>query len=154
MPKSNATPSFDPAAVFGSFNMPNFDPAAMFGSFKLPSFDVEALMAAQSRNIEAVTAATTAATDGYKQLAARQAEIVRGAVDEYVSTVRELMSAKDPKVGATKQVEFAKATFEKSVSQTQELTDIATKANAEVFDVLNKRVTESLEEIQAFAKKA
>lgn len=139
MPKSNATPSFDPAAVFGSFKMPNFD--------------VEAVVEAQRRNIEAVTAATTAATDGYKELAARQAEIMRGVVDEYVSTVSELMSAKDPKVGAAKQVELAKSTFEKSVSQTRELTDIATKANAQVFDVLNKRVTEGLEEIQAFAKK-
>ena len=139
MPKSNATPSFDPAAVFGSF--------------KLPNFDVEALVAAQRRNVEAFTAATAAATDGYKELAARQAEIVRGSVDEYVATVRELMSAKDPNVGATKQVDFAKATFEKSVSQTRDLTDIATKANAEVFDVLNKRVSEGLEEMQAFAKK-
>lgn len=139
MSKSNATP--------------NFDPTQVFGSFKLPNVDVEALVAAQRRNIEAVTAATTAATDGYKELAARQAEIMRGAVDEYVSTMREVMSAKDPKASAAKQVEFAKSAFEKSVDQTRELTDIATKANAQVFDVLNKRVSEGLEEIRTFAKK-
>ena len=143
MPKSNVTPSFDPAAMFGQFNQ-----------FKIPTFDVDALMAAQSRNIEAFTAATTVVTDGYKELAARQAEIVRGAVDECVSTVRELMTVKDPKDGAAKQAAFAKSAFENSVTQTRELADLATKANTEAFDVLNKRVSEGLYEMKSFAKKA
>ncbi len=144
MPKPNATPSFDPAAMFASFKMP--------APFKLPNVDVDAFVAVQRRNVEAVTAATTVAADGYKALAARQTEMVHGVFDAYVSTMREMMGVKDPSDGAAKQVAFATSAFEKSITQTRELADIATKANTEAFDVLNKRVVESLDEIKSIAK--
>ncbi|MFQ5786249.1 MAG: phasin family protein [Alphaproteobacteria bacterium] len=139
MAKSNATPTFDPTAVFGQF--------------KLPNVDVEALIKAQQRNFEAVSAANKVAADGVRALAERQAEIVRNTVDQYAAAVRELMTVKDPQAGATKQVEFVATAFEKSLSNARELAEIATKANSETLEVLNKRVTEGLGEIQQIAAK-
>jgi phasin family protein len=39
------------------------------------------------------------------------------------------------------------------VSNAKELTELVTKANTEAFNVINKRVTESLDEVRDFAKK-
>ncbi len=132
---------------------PNFDPTAVFAQFKLPNVDVDSLVAAQQRNIEAVTAANTLAADGIKTLAARQAEVARSAIDEYVAAVGDLMALKDPQAGAAKQVEFAKSAFEKTITNMREFAELASATNALAFDVLNKRVVEGFAEIQEFARK-
>lgn len=131
-----------------------FDPSALFGAFKMPAFDIEALTAVQKRNFEAVSAANKLAADGFKTLTTRQGELMSGAVDVYVSAMRDLMGVQDPTVGAAKQAELAKSAVESTVANSRELGEIATKANAEVFDVLQKRVVEGLEEITTFAARA
>ncbi len=133
---------------------PNFDPAAAFAPFALPNVDVDALIAAQRRNVEALTAANQVAADGVKTFTTLQTEIVRGVIDDYAKAVNTLMGVSDPQVGAVKQAELAKASFEKSVDSVRELAEIATKTQAETLDVLNKRVAEGLDEIQAFATKS
>ncbi len=140
MPKTTSTASFDPTAAFAAF--------------KMPMFDVDALVALQRRNIEALSTVQKMAADSVKVLSTRQAEIARGAVDEYVAAVGEFYNAKDPKVGVAKQVAYTKSALESSVASAQELTDMAVKANAEVFDVLTKRVVEGLDEVGSLAKKA
>ena len=138
MSKTNAAPSFDPAAVFASWK----------------PVDVEALIAAQRRNVEALTAANKAAVDGAKALTARQTEFVRGAVDEYTTAWSELLAVKDPKVGVAKQAELTKAAYESSLANLRELGEIATKAQFETFEALNSRVIEGFGELQTLAKKA
>lgn len=137
MPKTDAFPTFDPAAVFPQFELPNID----------------AVTAAQRRNLEAVTAASKVAADGFKALTTRQFEFARGAVDAYVAAVRDVMSAGDPQAGSARQAEYAKAAFETSVAGTRELTEIAVKANAEAFDVLNRRVADGLDEIHGLTRR-
>ena len=138
MSKTNAAPSFDPAAVFASWK----------------PVDVEALIAAQRRNVEALTAANKAAVDGARALAAVQIEFVRGAVDEYATVWSELLAVKDPKVGVAKQAELTKAAYESSLANLRELGEIATKAQFETFEALNSRVIEGFGELQTLAKKA
>ena len=133
---------------------PDFDPAAAFAPFALPTVDVDALITAQRRNVEALTAANQIAADGVKSFTTRQTEIVRGVFDDYAKAVNALVGVSDPQTGAVKQAELAKASFEKSVDSVRELAEIATKTQAETLDVLNKRVAEGLDEIQAFATKS
>ena len=47
---------------------------------------------------------------------------------------------------------IAKQVFEKSLANARELTELVTKANAEAFDVITKRVSESLDELREQAK--
>ena len=133
---------------------PNFDPTAAFAPFALPTVDMDALIAAQRRNVEALTAANTVAADGVKSFTTRQTEIVRSVIDDCAKAVNALMGVSDPQAGAAKQAELAKASFDKSVDSVRELAEIATKTQATTLDVLNKRVAESLDEIQAFAVKS
>ena len=48
---------------------------------------------------------------------------------------------------------YSKHAIEKGLSNAKELTELVTKANTEAFNVINKRVTESLDEVRDFAKK-
>ena len=132
---------------------PNFDPAAAFAPFALPTVDVDALIAAQRRNVEALTAANQIAADGVKNFTTRQTEIARGVFDDYAKAMNALIGVGDPQTGAVKQTELAKASFEKSVDSVRELAEIATETQAKTLDVLNKRVAESLDEAQTFAVK-
>ena len=138
MSKTNAAPSFDPAAVFASWK----------------PVDVEALAAAQRRNVEALTVANKAAVDGAKALAAHQTEFVRGAVDQYTAAWSELLAIKDPKAGVAKQAELAVAAYESSVANLRELGEIATKAQTETFAAFSGLFMEGFGEPQTFAKKA
>ena len=137
---------------------PNFDPAAAFASFALPNVDVDALMAAQRRNIETLTAVNRIAVDGVQSFAARQSEILRQSMDSYAAMVTGMvtgmMTAGDPRSGAVKQAALAKDSFEKSVDDARELAAIAAKTQAETLDVINQRVAESLGEFQTVAKQA
>ena len=133
---------------------PNFDPAAGFAPFALPTVDVDALIAAQRRNVEALTEANQVAADGVKSFATRQTDIVRGVFDDYAKAMNALMGVGDPQTGAVKQAELAKASFDKSVDSVRELAEIAAKTQAKTLDVLNKRVAESLDEAQAGAVKS
>ena len=132
---------------------PTFDPSAMFAPFKMPGFDVDALIALQRRNIEAFSAANKVAADGFKAVAMRQAELTSASVDEFFNALRELLSVKDVQTGAAKQAELTKATYEKAVANFRELSDLAAKSNVEVFEVLNKRVVEGLDELKTIASK-
>jgi phasin family protein len=67
--------------------------------------------------------------------------------------VRELAQPGSPEDRVAKQAEYSKQALEKGVANARELTEIVTKANSEAFAVLNKRVTESLDEVSEYAKK-
>jgi phasin family protein len=137
MAKSTATSNFDPTAAFA-----------------MPNVDVDAVMAAQRRNVEALTTANQIAADGVKTFAALQSDILRRTMDGYAAAVTGMMSAGDPKTGAVKQAAFAKDSFEKSVDDARELAAIATATQAKTLDVINKRVAEGIDEFQAIATKA
>jgi|ETN07SMinimDraft_1059922.scaffolds.fasta_scaffold247586_1 phasin family protein len=137
MPKSTATPNFDPTAAFA-----------------MPNVDMDAFMAVQRRNVEALTTANQIAADGAKTFAALQSEILRRTMDGYAAVVTGMMAVSDPKTGAVKQAAFAKDSFEKSVDDVRELAAIATATQAKTLDVINKRVVEGMDEFQAIATKS
>ena len=60
----------------------DMDVQKMMGEFKLPNVDVDAVVAAQKKNIEALTSANQLAVEGMQAIARRQAEIMRQTVEE------------------------------------------------------------------------
>ena len=134
----------------------DYDVSKAFAGFALPGFNVDAMMAAQRKNVEALTQANQLAIEGAQALARRQVEIAREALEEARSLFREFSQPGAPQERLAKNTEIAKATFEKSLATAKELTELVTKSNAEAFNVLTKRVTESFEEIRdaASAKSA
>ena len=131
------------------FPFPNLDITKLMGEFKLPGLDMDALLKAQQKNIEALTAANRKAAEGFQAVAKRQAEILKDSMEEFSDTVREMMAGGSPEANAAKQAEAAKLAFEKALANMRQLAEMSAKANAEAFEAINRRVMESLEEIKA-----
>ena len=130
----------------------DFDVTKMMADFRFRPFDVEALMAAQRRNIEALSQANQLAVEGMQAVAKRQIEVARQAVEDVSALLRDLAQPASPEDRIAKNTEFAKQLLEKSVNHGREITLLATKAGTEAADVLRKRATEGLDEFRELAK--
>jgi phasin family protein len=131
-----------------AYPFPETDFTKIFSEFRVPGFDAEALMAAQRRNIEAVTTANQLAIEGVQAVVRRQTEILRQMVEESSSSLRELVSTGAPEKKIAQQTDIVKASFEKTLANLRELTEMIAKSNTEAADILAKRVGESLTELK------
>ena len=130
------------------------DVSKLMSEFKLPGVDVESAFAAQQKNIQALTAANQLAFEGFQAVARRQSEILRQTIEQTTSIVSELLAAGSPEEKVAKQADLVKVAFEKALANTRELAELVTKSNSEAADVINKRVSESLEELKSVVAKA
>lgn len=126
----------------------DFDISKLMGDFKLPGVDVESLMSSQRKNIEAVTQANKLAYDGLQAVIKRQTEILRQTLEEVTQAAKEMAEPGTAQDKAAKQTEMAKEVFERSLSNMRELSEMIAKANTEAFDLLNKRVSQSMDEVR------
>ncbi len=137
--------------INGKQAFPEFDVSKMFSAFSVPGFNVAALVAAQRKNIEAITQANQLAIEAVQAVARRQAEITREALDEAPELFRELSQPGAPQEKLAKNAELAKTSFEKGLTSARELTELFAKANTEAFNVIAKRMTESFSEMRDMA---
>jgi phasin family protein len=147
-----STPNpFNPFANidFSKFDLSKFDMTKMLGDIKIPGFDMDAIMTAQRKNIEALTAANQAAVQGMQAVAQRQAEILSQAMNEVSSIAQQLSGVGNPQEMTTKQAELARKAFEQALANMRELAEMVSKSNTEAFAIINKRVTESLQELKS-----
>ena len=129
--------------------MSQMDITKMMAQFKIPNFDMEALIQAQRKNFEAIVAANQLAVEGMQAVAKRQADIMREAIEELTKAGRDMGSANQaPDARMAKQADLAKSTFEKALANARELSEIVMKSNSEAFGVINKRITEVLDEVK------
>ena len=131
----------------------DIDVTKMIGELKLPGVDLEKVASAQRKNVEALTSANQLATEGFQAIARRQAEIMRQTIEEAGKSMRDLMEHSAPEDRMVKQTELAKAAFETALSNMRELAEMVAKANSEAFDVINRRVAESLDELKDMIKR-
>ena len=124
-----------------------------FGDFRLPGLDVDALVAAQRKNLEALTHASQLAVEGIRTLAQRQIQIAQQAFAEASAVVREWTQPGAPEERLAKNGEAAKHAFERGLANARELTELTAKASADVFSVIARRVSESFDEVRLYAKK-
>lgn len=120
-----------------------------FANGKAPVVDFESLFAAQRRNFETLTEANRLAFEGAKAVAQRQAEIARKAVEEFGKVTKELGKTGSTEEKLAAQTEAAKAGFEQAVSNVREIANLVQKANAEVVDLINRRVADQFDEVTA-----
>jgi phasin family protein len=121
---------------------------------QMPAFDMSNVVNAGRRNAEAVTAAGQCVAESCQTIARRQAELARAQVEKVLKSTKDMLVNGSPEINTTKQVELAKSVFESSLNNLREVSELCTKSGFEVFDLLNKCATKSLEEIHAVAPKA
>ena len=155
MAKTNAG-FFDPefmkvpdfAQFYTDFNKSFAEYGKMFGNGKLPGFDVDAMIAAQRKNIEALTAANQVAFEGVQTIAKRQVEFARKAAEELSDVAKEFTATGTPEDKLARQAALAKEAFETALANLRELSGIAQKANSQAVDLISKRVVENFDEVK------
>ena len=68
-----------------------------------------------------------------------------------VKNIREGMEGDDK--AETKQAELVRKGFEQALANARELAEMVSKSNTEAFAIINKRVTESLQELKGLVVK-
>ena len=140
------TKMMDPSKLMGDF-------PKLMGDFKVPGVDVEAVVASQRRNLEALSEANQLAVEGMQAVAKRQSEIFRQMMEETSQAMRDMMAAGSPEDKASRQTEMLKEGFKRAIANMRELAEMVAKSQTEAFDVINKRVTDSLDEIKTLIAK-
>ena len=156
---SSDNPAAGPAAamaqVMGQAKTAAEDFTRMFSEMKLPAMpDMEALLNAQRRNMEAMSAANRIALEGAQAVAKRHMEIMQQTMGEMTETMRALSSTEGTQAKAAKQAELLKRAYERTVSNTKELSDLITRSNGEAIGTLNKRFTEAMDEVKQLMHQA
>ncbi|MBS0559674.1 MAG: phasin family protein [Proteobacteria bacterium] len=127
----------------------------LFAEMKMPAMlDIDAIVAANKRNMETLTAANRVALEGAQAVARRHMEIMQASIAELTEGMRALASAEAPQAKAAKQAELLKQAYEHAVTNMKELADLIQKANAEAIGLLNNRFTEAMDEVKRLAEKA
>lgn len=134
---------------------PYADMMKMWSEYKapqMPAFDMSQAMACGRRNAEAVTAASQTMVESMQAITRRQAELARAHVEKCLKTTKDMLVNGSPEINISKQTELAKTVFESSLNNLREVSELCTKSGFEVFDVLNKRASASIDEINGHAK--
>jgi phasin family protein len=120
-----------------------------FGSdLGLPKVDVEKLIAAQGKNLEALSQSARIAAEGAKSLAAKQKEVVEAALRDAVEMVKEYKPSGNPQDIVAKQSELARKAFNAALDNTRDIAELVRKTNADAFKAIADRITESVSDIR------
>ena len=143
MAKTQTNPFAEAFKAFGDFNSLG----------KLPTLDAKKLFSVQRRNVEALSAANQLATQSVQELTRYQARALQEATQESLRLAKEVFSTGgNPETASAKGTEFAKSLAENSIANLRESSEIASKASAELFDLLNKRAAETMSELAEVTK--
>ena len=124
------------------------DVTKLMSEFKMPGMDMETILGSQRKNIEALTAANRLAFEGVQALMKRQTEILRQTMQEINAATQGMAATTSPQEKLAKQSTLAKETFERAVANMRELSEMVAKSNSEVFELLNVRLGQIMDEVK------
>lgn len=145
--------STNPFFPFGNSDAPSFDLSKLLSAAKVPGVDVQALVSAQSKNIEALAKANALAIEGIQAVAKRQMEIMTQTMTEASKAVSSLNMTSDPREKTQVLTDLTKQAFEQALENMRVLADLVSQSNRNALEVISKRVTEGLDEVRDLAKK-
>jgi phasin family protein len=130
------------------------DLGKMMEQLKVPGVDWSELMAAHQRNLEALTKANQLMLQGAEAVMKRELEIMHKAFEEAMSAAQELLQESDPKTSTAKRFELARHAFETALTNTRELTELASRSHKDATEVLNKRALSAFDEMRSALAKS
>lgn len=117
-------------------------------SLKLPTPQIRDVVEHHKKNIEAMQQIARNTSSGTQTLMAKQRENLEETLADISKLVQDAASSRDPSQAVSDQVEFAKRSFEATIKNATEMGDIMRETSAESFNILRKRIEESIEEIR------
>jgi phasin family protein len=117
-------------------------------------FDMAALLAAQRRNMEAITAANRVVLEAAQSVAQQNVKVWQRAIDGVSGRLQTMANPEGPRDRAMRQTETAIKAYEDALSNMREIGAIIQQANGEAMDVLTRRFTEAADEVKSLARHA
>jgi phasin family protein len=129
--------------------LPVVDLNKIMDQLKLPNIDLQAIIEGRRKDLEAIVKANEVALNGIKSVADKQAEMLQTVVGEIGTKLKNMAQDGSPSAKAT---EMAQQTIEKALGAMRTLAEANGQSQAQVLDVINTRVQQSIEEIRATLK--
>ncbi|MDD3021778.1 MAG: TIGR01841 family phasin [Alphaproteobacteria bacterium] len=126
----------------------NFTPASTIPGMA----NVKDIMESGRRSIQAYAEAQQVAMESMQTIIQRQTEILSQLVQDNSTIAQEIINEGTPEDKVARGAELIRSTYEKTVSGIQEVNDICSKSTKEACDIINRRVSACLEEVQCTAK--
>jgi hypothetical protein len=114
----------------------------------VPEFAAE-MIAICSRNLEALIAAQKAMLDGNKTLLERQMEVYRSSLDAVLKTAHDIGSDPDLRSNVGRRFEATKNLISDSVGNSNIISELSARGNAQVVQILQGRLAAMIDEMQA-----
>ncbi|MDX8450969.1 phasin family protein [Mesorhizobium captivum] len=125
----------------------------MFSRFgrdlKLPTVDVQAILDHHRKNLEALEKSARASAAGASSILSRQHEMVQEALGEITRMARNYQVPGNPQELMTRQVDFARKSFETTLKNAGEVADLVRKSGTESIEILRDRIKDAMAEIRA-----
>lgn len=112
------------------------------------AFNIEALQTASQRNLDAFKKANAIIVEGWSQIATRQMEQLQSSVQQSTEIAKDLSSAKGLEDLLQKQSTAWKTAVERTVTNSQEIADIARRTQTAATEVLSKTASQVASEWQ------
>lgn len=132
----------DMSKMFDLSAMKGFDLSAMKG------LDHAALMDAQKKNMDALMAAQQAAAAGYQDLFEKQVAIFQETLSAAQAQIADMANPGTGSDAGSRQAEATRKAYEMAVANITELTELAQKANTDAYEIMRKRIEDSMEELR------
>jgi phasin family protein len=129
--------------------LPVVDLNKMIDQLKLPNIDLQAIMEGRRKDLEAIVKANEVALNGIKSVADKQAEMLQTVLGEIGTKLKSMAQDGSPSAKAT---EMAQQTIEKALGAMRTLAEANGQSQAQVLDVINTCVQQSIDEIRATLK--
>lgn len=126
------------------FGWPDFDLAKMLENYRVPGLDVGAMLEREQRNLQAFQQASETMAEGWRKLAERQGEIFRESMDQWRQAVERGLSG--GQIDPEQQADMMRKGFEQALANMRELADMANQSQAAAYDIVRKRMEESVGE--------
>ncbi len=141
---------FDFSSVFKQFNLDAMTKQyqEFLRSFGVPNVDMTALIEAQNKNVQALTAANRAILEGTQALMQRQAEMGKHVLEEASEVAKSLGSAASPQEAIEKQIKSLEDSFSEALANFNEISDMVKKTQDETAKLVTARFNDSLEELR------
>jgi phasin family protein len=137
-----------------TFPFAEMDVTKFMANFKVPGFEYEALVEAQRKNVAAWQEVGERASKSFQTIAQRQVEMAQKGFEDAIAGAQDVATAATPEDGAKRQVAFAQQALEAQIANAREIGELAQKVGGEVYELVNKRVVEGLDEWQAVSEAA
>ncbi|MFZ4762160.1 MAG: phasin family protein [Alphaproteobacteria bacterium] len=137
-----------------NFPMMDMDFWKNLTDMKVPGMDMNVFVQAGRRNMETANAVNQLVLEGVQALVRSQIGIFRQSVEEVSCVMRDLLADCSTEEKMAKQADLVKNSYEKTLANVREISEIVVKSNTEASDLINKRVSESLTEFKSAVQKA